>query len=208
MCIDGQLFPYRHAVWFTLACQKTTKAVSYILNEEGILVDLYIDDFYGAETQELADLSFDRMTQLFSEFGLQSLPDKDTPPTHEMTCLGVCVYTLNMTLTFPYFRLEELQDLLSSWLNKPNFSKRELQQLLGKLAFVTACVRPGRAFSCRLINALRSCFARPRHQYPVTDALRGDLAVSSKQYPFSRAPHPWSHQCVSRFFKPLSLSRQ
>ena len=89
MCIDGQLFPYRHAVWFTLACQKTTKAVSYILNEEGILVDLYIDDFYGAETQELADPSFDRMTQLFSEFGLQSLPDKDTPPTHEMTCLGV-----------------------------------------------------------------------------------------------------------------------
>ena len=46
----------------TLACQRTTKAVSYILNEEGILVDIYIDDFYGAETQELADLSFDHDT--------------------------------------------------------------------------------------------------------------------------------------------------
>ena len=82
----------------TLACQRTTKAVSYILNEEGILVDVYIDDFYGAETQELADLSFDRMTQLFSELGLHSSPDKDTPPAHEMTCLGVCINTLNMTL--------------------------------------------------------------------------------------------------------------
>ena len=30
----------------------TTKAVSYVLNEEGILVDVYIDDFYGAETQD------------------------------------------------------------------------------------------------------------------------------------------------------------
>ena len=81
-----------------------------------------------------------------------------------------------MTLTVPDFRLEELQDLFSSWLNKTHFSRRELQQLLGKLTFVTACVRPGRAFSCRLINALRSCFARPRHQqYPVSDAIRGDL---------------------------------
>ena len=152
------------------------KPVSYILNDEGILVDVYIDDFYGAETQELAKHCFDRMTQLFLELGLHSLPDKDTLPTHEMTCLGVCVNTLNMTLTVPDFRLEELQDLLSLWLHKTHFSKRELQQLLGKLAFVTACVRPGRAFSCRLINALRSCFARPRHQqYPVSDAIRGDL---------------------------------
>ena len=107
----------------TLACQRTTKAVSYILNEEGILVDVYIDDFYGAETKELAGHSFDRMTQLFLELGLQSSPDKDTPPTHEMTCLGVCVNTLNMTLTVPDFRLKELQDLLSSWLNKTHYSK-------------------------------------------------------------------------------------
>ena len=60
----------------TLACQQTTKAVSHILNKKGILVDVYIDDFYGAETQELANLSFNRMTQLFSELGLQSSPTK------------------------------------------------------------------------------------------------------------------------------------
>lgn len=122
MCIDGQF--YFHTVMpfglcsATLACQQTTKAVSHILNEEGILADVYIDDFYGAESPELAEHSFDRMTQLFSELGLQSSPDKDTLPTHEMTCLEVCVNTLNMTLTVPEFRLEELQDLLSLWLIK------------------------------------------------------------------------------------------
>ena len=170
MCIDGQF--YFHTVMpfglrsATLACQRTTKAVSYILSDEGT----------GAETQERAEHSFDRITQLFLELGLQSSPDKDTLPTHEMSCLGICVNTLNMTLTVPYFHLEELQDLLSSWLNKTHFSKRELQQLLGKLAFVTACVCPGHAFSCRLINKLRSCFVRPRHQqYPVSDAIHGDL---------------------------------
>ena len=152
-CVDGQF--YFHTVTpfglrsATLACQRTTQSVAFILNEEGILVDVFIDDFYGAETPELADQSFDRMTQLFLELGLQSSPDKDTPPTYEMLCLGFCVNTLFMTLTVPEFRLQELQDILSSWLHNTHFSKRELQQLLGKLAFVTASVRPGRAFSCR-----------------------------------------------------------
>ena len=37
--------------------------------------------------------------------------------------------------------------------------------------------------------------------------LRGNLvAVSSEQYPFNRAPHLWSNQCLSWFFKPLSFS--
>lgn len=79
MCIDGQF--YFHTVMpfglrsATLACQRTTKAVSYILSDEGILVDVYIDDFYEAETQELAEHSFDRIIQLFLELGLQSSPD-------------------------------------------------------------------------------------------------------------------------------------
>ena len=128
MCIDGQF--YFHTVMqfglrlATLACQLTTKAVSYILNDKGILADVYIDDFYRTETRELAEHSFDRVTYLlFLELGLHSLSNKDTPPTHEMTCLGVCVNTLNMTLTVPDFRLEELQDLLSWWLNKTHFCK-------------------------------------------------------------------------------------
>ena len=63
MCIDGQF--YFHTVMqfglrlATLACQLTTKAVSYILNDKGILVDVYIDDFYRTETRELAEHSFD-----------------------------------------------------------------------------------------------------------------------------------------------------
>ena len=30
------------------------KAVAHILNQEGILLDVYIDDFFGTETAELA----------------------------------------------------------------------------------------------------------------------------------------------------------
>ena len=84
------------------------------------------------------NLPLDRMTHLFSELGLQSSLSKDTPPTHTITCLRISVNRLTMTLTIPEFRLHKLQHLLSLWLDKTHFSKRKLQQLLGKLAFVTA----------------------------------------------------------------------
>ena len=47
-----------------------------------------------------------------------------------MTCLVVHVNTLTMTLVVPDFRLHELLDLLSVWLQKRNTSPKELQQCL------------------------------------------------------------------------------
>lgn len=147
-----------------MICQRTTKSVAYILKTEGISVDVYIDDFYGAESTDSSDLFFQRMNSLFAEaeLGLMDAPEKDSPPSHEMLCLGIWMNTLDMTLSVPAFRVEELQLELNTWLTKCSFTKRELQQLLGKLSFVSACVRPGRAFMSRLLNALRSCSSAPR----------------------------------------------
>lgn len=49
------------------------------------------------------------MNSLFAELGLMDGPEKDTPPSHEMICLGVWINTLDMTLSVPSFRIEELQ---------------------------------------------------------------------------------------------------
>ena len=53
LSIDGSLF-FHTALAFGLRSatkifQRTTKNVAYILNSEGISVDVYIDDFYGAK---------------------------------------------------------------------------------------------------------------------------------------------------------------
>ena len=96
------------------------------------------------------------MNSLFVELGLMDAPEKDTPPSHEMICLGVWINTVDMTLSVLAFRLKELQLELNTLLNKRSFTKREPQQLLGKLSYVSACVRPGKAFMSRLLNALRS----------------------------------------------------
>ena len=159
----------------TMICQHTTKSVAYILNTDGISVDVYIDDFYGAESTDLSDLSFQRMNSLFAKLGLMDAPEKDSPPSHKMLCLGIWINTSDMTLSVPAYRVEELQLELNAWLTKCSFTKRKLQQLLGKLSFVSTCVRPGRAFMSRLLNALRSCSSAPRRTGIQTSTLRGSL---------------------------------
>lgn len=78
------------------------------------------------------------MNRLFSELGLQASPEKDTPPSCEMTCLSVQINTASMVLTVPQFRLQELQEELSSWSTKTSCTRKDLQRLFGKLAFVTS----------------------------------------------------------------------
>ena len=54
-------------------------------------------------------------------------------------------------------RLLELHtDLLPKWLSKRSATKTELQSLIGKLAFVSKCVRPGHLFLTRILDTLRS----------------------------------------------------
>ena len=167
------LFGLRSA---TLICQRTTKSVVYILNNEGISVNVYIDNFYGAEFPACSTQSFQRMNSLFAELSLMASPEKDVSPCHRMLCLGISIDTFNMCLSVPSFPVTELQQELERWLAKSTFTRRDIQQLLGKLSFVSACVRPGRAFMCRLLNALCSCGSRRKvNAMPVTDEMRSDI---------------------------------
>ena len=92
MCISGS-FSFHTTLPFglrsaTMACQRTIKAVAHILNNHGILADVYIDDLYGAARPETLRTDFACMNRIFSELGLQASPDKDIPPCCEMTCFG------------------------------------------------------------------------------------------------------------------------
>ena len=136
MCISGSFY-FHMTLPFglqsaTMACQRTTKVAAHILNSHGILADVYINDFYGTATPETSLTDFACMNRIFSELGLQASPDKDIPPSCEMTCLGVHINTVSMTLTVPEFRLHELQEELNSWSNDQFCRHKYLQRLLGK----------------------------------------------------------------------------
>ena len=159
-----------------MICQRTTKAVVHIFTEQPFSADVYLDDFYGAEHPSLAHQAFSRLGQLFLQLGLDSSPEKDSPPSTSMICLGILVDTAAFTLEVPTTRLEDLLAELTTWqAANSSFTKKQLQSLLGKLSFVTACVKPGRIFMARLLNSLRECKRPASHRYPISAAMLLDI---------------------------------
>ncbi|XP_066263255.1 uncharacterized protein [Branchiostoma lanceolatum] len=79
-----------------------------------------------------------------------------------------------MVRRVPPFRLDEVSTLVSQWLNKRKATKKELQSLIGKLVFVSACVPPGRLFVSRMLETLRK-LRRHHHRFRVSRDLRRDL---------------------------------
>ncbi|CAH1239165.1 Hypp5742 [Branchiostoma lanceolatum] len=107
--------------------------------------------------------------------GLEQAPKKAVPPTTSLTWLGIEFDTVAMIRRDPSFRLDEVSELVTQWLSKRKASKRELQSLIGKLVFVSACVPPGRLFVSRMLDTLRS-LRRNTHRFRLSRDFRLDLA--------------------------------
>ena len=157
-----------------MCCQRTTKSVVFMLAEDDISVDVYIDDFFGAESEELAEVVFSHIIELFDELHLEAAIEKDISPTCEMLCLGIIINTISFTLSVPEFRIVELLGELDRWRTLQHMSKRNVQCLLGKLSYVAACVKLGRPFMASLINSLAE-FSSPQCKRPVSSEIKEDL---------------------------------
>ena len=79
-----------------------------------------------------------------------------------------------MLFEVPADRLSDLKTELLQWTQFSTFTWRQLQSLLGKLSFVTACVRPGRIFMSRLLNRLCSLPSN-QSRFPVTSDMLSDI---------------------------------
>ena len=128
-------------------------AVIHIFTKEGYTDDVYLDDFYGAEHPADSHFAFARVQDLSDELGLQSSSEKDCHPSTRMICLGILADTEKMLFEVPADRLSDLKTELLQWTQFSTFTRRQLQSLLGKLSFVTACVRPGRIFMSRAFKS-------------------------------------------------------
>jgi len=75
----------------SLRNRRNTKAVVHCFTQLGFLADVYLDDFYGADSSARASTAFTALKQLLQELGLQTSPEKDSPPSTKQVCLGVNV---------------------------------------------------------------------------------------------------------------------
>ncbi|VDI50420.1 Hypothetical predicted protein [Mytilus galloprovincialis] len=141
-------FPIGYTAESDFICSLHDEAVWLLLN--------YLDDFAGAEKSEDANVVFDLLGRLLDSCGLEESVEKASSPSTVMTFLGVKFDTSELTISVTTERVEEILLLVKTWLNLLVATVKQLQSLLGKLHFVSNCVRPGRLFVSRLLTWLRS----------------------------------------------------
>lgn len=153
-------------------CQRTTNALKAIAESHGCDCVFYLDDGAGAERPSDADIAFQILGLIIYLSGCEESVPKIFYPNTRMPFLGVLFDTLSCTLEITPERLAEIKTLIAKWENKRQATRNELESLIGKLSFVAACVRPGRVFLARIINALSGW---PETPLEIPQEIRRDL---------------------------------
>ena len=157
-----------------LACQRTTRAVVNIMNSK-FSTTVYLDDFIGVEAACRAWESYYSMRDILEELGLKENSSKALPPAQRQIVIGVLFDTINMTMSVTPERVAEIRHLVLFWKDKRTASRRELQSLVGKLMFISKCVRQSRVFINRIIHMLRK-LGSAHYRTKLTVQFTKDLA--------------------------------
>lgn len=158
-----------------MACQRVTNSVRAICNHSGYDLFNYLDDFIGVEhSSTLANKAYEFLGRLLRDLRLVESVDKMEPPATQQVVLGVLFDTIKMTMSVTSERLIEIRELVEKWLLMKTASKSNLQSLIGKLLFVSKCVRQSRLFINRLLRQLRS-LKHPHHHFNLKKEFKKDL---------------------------------
>ena len=157
-----------------LACTRTTKSIMFMHGEAGYFGTSYLDDLIGVANYSVGSEAYEHLGELLVELGLLENLAKACPPSTVQLVLGVEIDTVNGTISVPAERMVEIVALVSEWQSKKITKKVDLQSLIGKLQFVTKCVRQSRVFMNRLLETLRS-MAGDKKFIKLSDSFKKDL---------------------------------
>ena len=164
------MFGLRHS---GLQGQKVTTAVTWVHRNLGLETESqtkfkslnYSDDIGGGEhSYERSLQSFRALGDLLVDLGLKESSSKAHPPSTSMPYLGIQFNTVSMQMSIPPAKVAEVQEEVSLWMKKTSATKKTLQQLLGKLFWVSRVVRFSRCFMGRLLTQLQLMHPLPNNK--------------------------------------------
>ena len=127
----------------------------YIHNQMGYWSINYLDDFGSAEPQNIAWDSYKALGLILESLGAKEAKEKSVPQCMRLEFLGNIVDSHKMTIEIVPTRKQQLMIELEKFYNRQYASKKEIQSLIGKLSFITNCVRAGRIFISRMIDIIK-----------------------------------------------------
>ena len=141
-------------------------------------LDHYLDDFIlagecGTNNCQKLILAFD---EVCSELHVSAAKDKSLGPTMVLIFLGLETDTVHILVRIPLHKIEELIQLLHTFLGRNKISLLELQSLCGKLNFVCRAVCSGRPCLRRFYEAM-SCLKEPDHRLRINFEKKQDFSI-------------------------------
>ena len=115
----------------------------------------YVDDFVGADMKSRIYQSHLVFLWLLRDIGTQRSEKKSVPPVQIVEFIGTLFNAIYFTMGITPVRKIEIMQELSKWKFKWVTTRRELESLVGKLQFISNCVRPGCLFVSRLLEELK-----------------------------------------------------
>ena len=151
-------------------------AVQWILEQEGLEVIHYLDDFLIIGSQDMAEgkQALRRALEKCRKLGIPIAALKTEGPSTVITFLGIELDTAAMTLRLPEEKLVRLQAEIARWKNRRACTKQELQSLTGQLQHACCVVRAGRTFLRRMFALLKGV-KRSYHNVRLNTGFRSDL---------------------------------
>ena len=136
--------------------QRTAEAICFVHGRAGYVSRPYLDDFGGAEgSKERAERALRALQTIMRELGVNEAGHKVCQPAQRMVWLGLLYDTVEMTITIPAAKMDEIMQLLPVWGGKQRATRQEMQSLLGTLPFLAGVSPPTRVFTNRMLENLR-----------------------------------------------------
>ena len=148
MCMQwrGRRFAHSHVMWGSRSAAHlmalVTSAVCDILARQGVWVDVFLDDFVSVQASLAdAEAAAAAIRAALATLGLVESVEKYQPPTQQLVVLGVLFdfATGDITVTEPR-RAKTLASLAKFLTPGAMASEREVQQLAGRLFFMSSVV--------------------------------------------------------------------
>jgi hypothetical protein len=152
-------------------------AAEWIARQQGIqFVIHYLDDYLiiGAPDSDECQKALMSLLEVFQRLGLPVAEEKLEGPCTCLKFLGFEIDSNKMEVRLPHCKLQELKILLGQWQGKKSSTKKELESLVGKLAFASRVVKPGKTFLRRMFELL-SGIRQPHHHVRLNGQFRSDL---------------------------------
>ena len=160
ICWKGKFFLDKNlafgAVHGTAIFERITDLIRYILAKRGFTIYNYIDDIYACCHKDKAQACFDALVQVLTEIGLPINPKKVHPPCTRLSIMGIVVDVNEQTFSIENEKLDEIYSECVNVFVNPVIMKRDLQSLLGKLLYISRCVKGARIFLNRILQVYRS----------------------------------------------------